>query len=226
MIVGCCHKFTQEVEINWEAVTAIGTAALAVITVALAIIAIRQLADVKKFNEDSKVLSNVQLAENMILKQIEFHYKIVERIEMSQKDAFKSMYENLTANFGFSIKTTQPEMGIQIHEAYKKLFQDHGHLLGHYFRNLYRIFKKIDEIKINGFSNENKKSHAKLVRAQLSEYEVLLLFYNGIWIGDGDKFKHLMEQYELLEGINYDKLINRDEHPNLYLNSAYGNELA
>ncbi len=224
MILACCHKPIPEAGMNWDAVTAIGTGILAIVTIALAFIAIRQLLDVKKFNKDSEILSNVQSAENMILKQIEFHYNILERIEIDKKDIFKNLYENLTANFGFAIKTSDPEMEMQIREAYSKLYQDHGYLLGHYFRNLYRIFKRIDETKISGFDENNKKSHAKLVRAQLSEYEVLLLFYNCIWIGDNDKFKLLVEKYELLEGINYDKLIDREGHSNLYSNNAYGKE--
>jgi len=116
------------------------------------------------------------------------------------------------------LKTDLPEIEIQVRDAFGKLYDEYGYLLGHYYRNLYRIIKSINEIKINDF---DKMYYAKLVRAQLSEYEVLLLFYNCIWMEDY-KFKVLIEKYGLLKGINYDKLVDRERHPNLYLKTAFG----
>lgn len=87
---------------------------------------------------------------------------------------------------------------------YKKLDSD----LGHYFRNLYRIIKIIEE---QDFKEEEKWKVAKLkydyasiVRAQLSDYEVYLLFYNGLIFGK-EKFKPLMEKYTLLKILAHRK---------------------
>jgi hypothetical protein len=220
MILLCCHKPVEEIATNWDAYTAMGTIALALITLPLAIYAGLQFRDVNIFNKKNENLSRKQSAENIILTQIEFHYKIIERIEKDTRGDFRKIYETFPANFGLALKTELPEMEIQITDAFGKLYDEYGYLLGHYYRNLYRIIKSIHEIEIKDF---DKKYYAKLVRAQLSEYEVLLLFYNCIWIGD-NKFKILIEEYELLKGINYDKLIDRDRHQNLYLKTAFGDE--
>lgn len=223
MIIICCYESVHESQINWETITALGTVALALFTIILAIAAIGQLLDIKKFIKQNENLNLVQSAENIITNQIAFHYKILERIEANQKDAFRIMYESLNGFYKFRKKSSPKFSKIkeQINAAFEKMYNDYGNLSGHYFRNLYRIFKEIDKSKIDGF---DKQHYAKLVRAQLSEYEVLLLFYNCIWVGDGDKFKKLVEKYELLEGINYSKLIER-EHYKLYEETAFGVDL-
>ncbi len=57
-------------------------------------------------------------------------------------------------------------------------FGGHNSRLGHYFRHLYQMVKyviKQDERVIN-----NKYEYIKIVRAQLSNYEQVLLYYNSI----------------------------------------------
>ncbi len=221
MINMCCYEYLLEPDFNWDSVTAIGTIALAIVTIPLAFYAGRQFKDVNEFNKKNVNLSQLQSAESLILKQIEFHYNILGRIEKYDKSIFNVIYENLIANFEFDLKKSIPEMEFQVKLAYGKLYVDFGYILGHYFRNLYRIFKNIDEINVDGF---DKKYYAKLVRAQFSEYETLLLFYNCIWINDNKKFKNLVEKYELLEGTNFDLLIDSENHPNLYIDNAFGDE--
>jgi hypothetical protein len=218
MIMFCCCEPIHDSYINWESITAISTTVLAGFTTILAIAAIVQLIDVKKLIKQNENIKNILSAENIIVTQIEFHYRIIEKIDVNIKDAFRRMYENLRGNYGFE---TSPSIEAKIEAAFAALYENYGYLLGHYYRNLYRIFKNINETKIKGF---DKKYYAKLVRAQLSEYEILLLFYNCIWVKDEYKFKKLVEVYGLLEGINYEKLFKRD-HYKLYSESAFGNDL-
>jgi hypothetical protein len=227
MIILCCFDILGESQINWgetgEILTGFGTLVLAGVTVLIAIYARTQLKDIKTFIKQNENLTHVQSAENNILKQIEFHYKILERIEVNKKDAFRIMYENLKGNYGFEKGKSSTIEG-KISVAFTKLYGEYGYLLGHYYRNLYRIVKNIsdiDETKIIGF---DKKYYAKLVRAQLSEYEIILLFYNCIWVNDEDEFKTLIENYEFLEGINYSKLFDRG-HYKLYSEKAFGIDL-
>lgn len=55
-----------------------------------------------------------------------------------------------------------------------------GHIsrLGHYFRHLFQSVNFIAEQDIKIFNEEKKCEYAKTLRAQLSDYEQLLLFYN------------------------------------------------
>jgi len=57
-------------------------------------------------------------------------------------------------------------------------FEGHISKLGHYFRHLYYTIKFIDSQKESFLDEEEKYEYAKTVRAQLSDYEQLLLFYD------------------------------------------------
>lgn len=78
--------------------------------------------------------------------------------------------------------------------------------LGHYFRNLYNIIRYTER---SPFSGKFKKQHIKMLRAQLSNYEILLLAYNGLH-DYGLKFHRLIEKFELLKNLNTEERV----HPN------------
>ena len=101
-------------------------------------------------------------------------------------------------------------------KAYLIYYQYHQSDLGHYFRNLYHIFKFIKKSEI-----ENKKSYTNLVRAQLSNDELFLLFYNSSSTLGKDKFLPLIEEYNLLKNLNRKFFIEENNHLDFYKNSAY-----
>lgn len=97
---------------------------------------------------------------------------------------------------------------------------------GHYFRNLYRIVKIVDETefytyeelggKSDGNSNEyNTKNfevryrYISMLRAQLSDYELLWLFLNCLSDNGKEKFKELVEKYSLLKNMSKSRMINQ-----------------
>jgi hypothetical protein len=84
-----------------------------------------------------------------------------------------------------------------LHHTYGK----YGYMMGHYFRNLYHIINYIDSDKsLKSF--ELKYKYAKILRAQLSAPEILLIALNGLtYYGDG--FKPLIEKYRLLKNMNF-----------------------
>jgi hypothetical protein len=70
--------------------------------------------------------------------------------------------------------------------------------LDHYFRYAYRILKYIDNSKLINYAE--KLEYASIFRAQLSCYELLIMFINGIDI-DNNKFKKLIEKYCLFNNL-------------------------
>lgn len=87
--------------------------------------------------------------------------------------------------------------------AYQRFFKDHQDQVGHYFRQLYHIMKFIDD---SGLKPEDKYKYARFVRAQLSTYELMLLFYN-VMAGHGFfKFRELVDRYDMLQNMNQDLL--------------------
>ncbi|MGP6443891.1 putative phage abortive infection protein [Rahnella aceris] len=94
--------------------------------------------------------------------------------------------------------------------------------LGHYFRNLYHIFKHIDEA--NFLTKNERVKYSKLIRAQLSSIESGALFFNGLST-QGNAFKIYIERYSLLQGFVIDESISRkiafSGNPEPYKKSAF-----
>lgn len=91
--------------------------------------------------------------------------------------------------------------------------------LDHYFRNLYRIIKFIDESTlISDF--QDRYQYTSMVRGQLSPYELLWLFYDGLSTYGREKFQPLIEKYALLKNIRVELLVKKEDK-DLYASSAY-----
>ena len=78
----------------------------------------------------------------------------------------------------------------------------------HYFLHLYRIIKYIDEADSSLIDYEKKYEYSCIVRATLSQFEILLLYYNGF---SHPKFKVLIEKYALLNNIRLELMATADE---------------
>ena len=91
-------------------------------------------------------------------------------------------------------------------------------LFDHYFRHLYRIFKYIKESDL--IAEEEKYEYSCIVRSQLSDYELVMLFYNCISVNGKDKFKPLIEEYAIFNNIRTELLIDSSDKT-YYLPSAY-----
>jgi len=142
-----------------------------------------------------------------------------DRIITTGRDTFVKFRKGLENEYKKVIESDseQDEFYI-INTAYDNYYLRHQSDLGHYFRNLYHIFKFI-----NNSSIEDKSRYTSLVRAQLSNDELVLLFYNSISKNGIDKFKPLIEKYHLLKNLNQTTLINNRLHCKYYEKSAFEN---
>lgn len=73
--------------------------------------------------------------------------------------------------------------------------EGYGLWLGHYYRTLHRIF-----LLISSSDRTDQQFYAHFVRAQLSDAELTLLFYDGL-SGYGNGIKDHIEKYALLEHV-------------------------
>lgn len=105
--------------------------------------------------------------------------------------------------------------------VYHKMDADYGH----YFRNLYRIIKIIDEQNFYSKSEEEefkvKYSYTSIIRSQLSDYEIYWMYFNGMF-DYGEKFKPLIEKYALLKILRYNEDPTIFKFKSNYKFSAYG----
>jgi hypothetical protein len=95
--------------------------------------------------------------------------------------------------------STGREKLIKIYDYYFHVYQSD---LGHYFRNLYNIIRYAEK----SVSLSMQRQHVKMLRAQLSNYEILLLAYNGMH-QYGEKFHRLIEKFELLKNLNTEERV-------------------
>lgn len=72
--------------------------------------------------------------------------------------------------------------------------------LDHYFRHFYTILKFVDGSSV--INEGDKYQYATILRATLSRYELVLLYYNGLSSLGNKKLKPLLEKYCILNNLN------------------------
>lgn len=88
----------------------------------------------------------------------------------------------------------QPDLHVK-KKYYESFYAKNEYNIGHYFRNLYRIVKYIEEYNFTENPVDNikeRKNYRGILRAQLSSYELLMLFYNICYSEKGEKFKDIL----------------------------------
>ncbi len=85
-------------------------------------------------------------------------------------------------------------------------------ILDHYYRHLYRIFKYIDEANPSIINRYKKYEYASIVRATLSPYELIMIYYNGF---SHPNFKRLIEEFHLLNNLRWNLLADFQERKNV-----------
>ena len=86
----------------------------------------------------------------------------------------------------------------------------------HYFRNMYRIVKYVDETDVFDDLQEEEREKRKyeyvaILRSTLSRYELVWLFYNTLSEYGREKFKPLVEKYALLNNVRVDLLVKPED---------------
>lgn len=102
----------------------------------------------------------------------------------------------------------------RIKQAYVFFHKEHRSDLGHYFRVLYNIFRFIDE------SDYKNPIYQKILRAQLSNQELFVIFYNCS-SEFGLKFSSLASKFVIFDNLLVEDLI-RPEHLALVPRASFG----
>lgn len=99
--------------------------------------------------------------------------------------------------------------------------------LDHYYRHLYRLFKYVDSSPLITKTKDDDKDeyeerydYACIIRSQLSDYELVMLFYNCLTANGLAKFKPLIEKYSIFNNLRIELLADI-EHKKLYDETAY-----
>lgn len=147
----------------------------------------------------SELVKNIDIRKKVNMGNLQVK---LESVTIHGKDCFKFFYETFKTSY---TSTNNPDFNA----VYLAFFSNYQNDLSHYFRTLYHIVKFVDQSNIS-----DKKRYTSIVRAQLSAFELLLLFYNGL-SPLGTKFKPLINEYNLLKNLNSTDLLN-SQHIKLY----------
>jgi len=158
----------------------------------------------------------VQRFENTFFKMLEFlegcrhdvFYQGFQRPAVEGRDAIKALYDAFTE--GFLCNWVPDSSGGQkrvfkdecktlggVSAEYSNFYVKYGDELGQYYRTLYNLLKLVDRAEFI----DDKTVYTNLVRAQLSRYELLLLFYNCISIFGIEKMAPLIKRYNILKHL-------------------------
>jgi hypothetical protein len=195
----------------------------------------------QEFITQNKTLK-AQRFENIFFNLVSLHNQIVNDIDYDKRVQLTlnpGKYKTLTFKGrdvfreGFKDLHSNLNECSDINETYLKFYEKRKTDFGHYFRNLYRIIKIVHQTEfITRKELENRLNrlctkeelelcnyleryrYTCIVRAQLSDFEILLLFYNCLSDNGIEKFKPLVEEYAFLKNLPkkdiYDQtLINR-----------------
>ncbi len=191
---------------------------------------VEQTYQFKKQNETLEI----QTFENTYFKLLSLHNEILESIVMEIKtgdkdkthtyreirgrDCFHEYYQRYKKVFHWAFEE-QSKAGFDestlkriIEYSYKIFYEEYQADLGHYFRNLFTIFKFVDSAK------GNPRFYINLIQSLLSNFELLLLYFHCL-SDINPEFKRLVEDYSLFYKIIEDELIEITK--SLYLDKAF-----
>ena len=179
---------------------------------------IRQHRTLKRQNFESTFFQMLRL-HNDIVNSIDLSaVRQGQVIETSGRDCFVVFYDRLRS-YHAEEKGEYPERSAKdtLTAGYEKFWDIHQKELGHYFRYLYTIFKFI-----TGSDVDDKRLYSNIVRAQLSDQELLILFYNCLYKFGVEKFKPLAEEFAIFDNLP-ERLLIESEHRTFYRPEAFGN---
>ena len=131
---------------------------------------------------------------------------------------FREMYLNLTVSIPGNHSYMGIKRAIEANDYGVYSYISSTTRFDHYFRHLYRIFKYVDSTEL--IEDNERYDYACIVRSQLSDYELVMLFYNCLTSNGRAKFKPLVEKYAIFKNLREELLAN-SEHKNLYIETAY-----
>ena len=187
----------------------------------------RELATSARALKEQSASLKLQNFERTFFEMVRLHHDIVKDLDLVMSGGHKTVGRDCFSVFsrrllGFH-NNLPPELVAQerkiiVTHVYSGFYEKNQHDVGHYFRNFYRILKFVDDSEVT-----NKTEYTGILRAQLSSFELVLLFYNALH-PVGAKLKPFIERYAILENLDLKLLLDPQNEEPLFADSAYGEQ--
>lgn len=190
----------------------------------------KELSRSAKALEKQNESTEEQKKQNIFFQMLSLHNQIIESIDLHTaqnktliakgRDCFSRFYTRLAESYQAEVRKGQYSDLECIQRAYRTFWNKHQLELGHYFRFLYRMIIFTDqEFRQNDY-------YMGILRAQISDQELLLLFYNTL-TPQGEAFKPLIEKWALFDNLPVMRLLSHsDQHKTLFSETAYSSRQA
>lgn len=161
--------------------------------------------------------------ESTFFQMLTIHNGIVNSIDLIKdgnvsrgRDCFNAFYTRLNKIYreNKSNASGKYDESSIIKLSYDQFWKSHQTELRHYYRYLYNIVRFVKE------TNFVDGPYIRLIRAQLSDQELLLLFYNCI-SKNGGNFTKLVEEFSLLDNLPKIRLLDKS-HEAMLKSIAFG----
>ncbi len=126
--------------------------------------------------------------------------------EIDLESVEPNLFENIAIRIKIDFDKNPLKSQEELIKVYNKWFNIYNSDLGHYFRHLYHIIKFVHKnpyfnLVINDINSLQREDYIKILRAQLSNAELILIGINGL-TKQGHNFKKYIDDYNLLININ------------------------
>ena len=165
-----------------------------------------------------EIVANISFDEVKTIFDFNAHTQEAQRTSYNGRTLFREMYLNLKVAIDTKHSYQGVKSAIQANNYNVYSYIPATTRFDHYFRHLYHIFKYVDTSDL--IPDDERYEYACIVRSQLSDYELVMLFYNCLSTNGKDKFKPLIERYSIFNNLRVE-LLAKNEHKEAYAKTAY-----
>ena len=148
----------------------------------------------------------------------EIFYKGAPKGQLHGRETFEGIYKHAIIEYN----------GARHADGIIKILKQNGYIaypvisattrFDHYFRHLYHIYKFVDTSDL--IEDSERYNYACIIRSQLSDYELVMMFYNCLTSNGRAKFKPLIEKYSVFNNIRFELLAKANDKEE-YAQEAY-----
>lgn len=157
----------------------------------------REIIDLMK--EAIKILdekSNHITTEDDLIERLRFYLetdKTIPSIHIPEESELNGVYIDWCGEL-YS-KMSPREIVEKMREVFDIIYKEDGHILGHYFRNMYYM------MDIMSHFSSSKINYKHLFRAQISRYEIALGLFNAVSSKSGSNMIHYLMDFNIFKDI-------------------------